>query len=466
MLLTSALAIAQPTTQPPRPGFGGAGAGGNRGEMLLQRFKAATADLDLSEQQKTQISEILDKAKEQISAMLPELQNMDQQARQQKIRDFMMDLRQKIADVLTDEQKQKLQEKLQSMRGGNARPGAPGQRGAGQPGAGQPGAGQPGAPRAQMPLRIQQTLQRLQDSLDSLGLTGDQKTQVQSIVDDGKKQFAEMRDKVQAGTMKTDEMRTQAPQILAGMRDQLAGVLTTDQQEKLRDAIQSRFDRDNGSTNMPNVTPTTKPSMKMDSMDEKPQAHHEDAPAPAAKPQALAPIDTGPKIGQPAPEVSLEGLNGRPVQLSSFKGKPLVIEFGSYTSPSFRQRAAKMQELSKQYGLRANFLIVYTKEAHAQGEWEIDRNRDEGVKMARHADLTARKSAAKEARQTLKLTIPIAVDSMDDAAAKAFGAGENSAVVIGRDGKIAAKEMWCDPYRLRAALDEALTIKPTTGPIE
>ena len=45
---------------------------------------------------------------------------------------------------------------------------------------------------------------------------------------------------------------------------------------------------------------------------------------------------------------------------------------------------------------------------------------------------------------------------------KAFGAGENSAIVVGRDGKIIAKEAWCDPFRLRAALDDATMAKPTT----
>ena len=186
-------------------------------------------------------------------------------------------------------------------------------------------------------------------------------------------------------------------------------------------------------------------------------------PPSRAKAAGQAPTDTGPKLGEPAPELALEGLNGRNVQLSSFKGKPLVIEFGSYTSPSFRQRAAKMEELAREYNTRASFLLVYTKEAHATGEWELDRNRDDGIRVAKHADLSARKSAAKDAKQALRINlIPIAIDNMDDAAMKAFGAGENSAVVVGRDGKIIAKEAWCDAFRLRAALDDATMAKPTT----
>jgi hypothetical protein len=369
----------------------------------------------------------------------------------------MMDLRQKIADVLTDEQKQQLQEKLQNLR-----------QGGGRFGAGGPAVGQPPTTRPDqaMPPRIQQTLQRLQESIATLELSDDQKRQVQSIIDDGKKQLMEMRDKVQAGAMKIEELRTEAPQVFAAMRDQLAGVLTKDQQEKLRDAIQSRFDRDNapGPAGSP---PATKPAMmKADPFESNPKPEGEQnlREGPAAKPQALAPPDTGPKVGATAPEFSLEGLNGRTVQLSSFKAKPLVIEFGSYSSPSFRQRAAKMDELARQYSTRANFLIIYTKEAHAVGEWEVDRNRDEGVRVAKHTDMGARKSAAKDAKQALRITIPIAMDDMNDSIATAYGAGENSAVAIGRDGTVVARQQWCDPFRLRAALDEALASRPTTAP--
>src|SRR5207247_10759832 len=105
---------------------------------------------------------------------------------------------------------------------------------------------------------------------------------------------------VQAGTRKMEEVPSEAPQIFAAMRDQLAEVLTKDQQEKLRDAIQSRFDRDNAPP-----APATKPAMmKTDPFEGNPRPEREQ-PAregPAAKPQALvpqtlAPPDTGPKIG-------------------------------------------------------------------------------------------------------------------------------------------------------------------------
>ena len=53
---------------------------------------------------------------------------------------------------------------------------------------------------------------------------------------------------------------------------------------------------------------------------------------------------------------------------------------------------------------------------------------------------------------------------MSDSSATAYGAGENSAVVIGRDGTVVARQQWCDPFRIRVALDEALGSRPTTAP--
>src|SRR5437660_2765151 len=81
-----------------------------------------------------------------------------------------------------------------------------------------------------------------------------------------------LSEKMQAGSLKPEEMREEAPKVFAGMRDQLAGVLSRDQQEKLRDAIQSRVDRVPGNGNSQNKpdakgeapTPEMKTDLKME----------------------------------------------------------------------------------------------------------------------------------------------------------------------------------------------------------
>ncbi len=51
--------------------------------------------------------------------------------------------------------------------------------------------------------------------------------------------------------------------------------------------------------------------------------------------------------------------------------------------------------------------------------------------------------------------MPVAVDSMNDDVSNAFGTFPNGAVVIGKDGNIAAIEHWTNPESLRRAIDRA-----------
>jgi hypothetical protein len=111
-------------------------------------------------------------------------------------------------------------------------------------------------------------------------------------------------------------------------------------------------------------------------------------------------------LGGQAPAFELTKLDGKPVQLSSLNGRVGVIVFGSYSSPSFRQHAAQLESLSKQYGSRASFLVVYTKEATppASGTSIATRRKASSVEAAK--DAAARMAQAEKAKESLGLTIP------------------------------------------------------------
>jgi hypothetical protein len=170
-----------------------------------------------------------------------------------------------------------------------------------------------------------------------------------------------------------------------------------------------------------------------------------------------------PSPGQAAPALALKKLDGSPVQLSSFKGKLVLLAFGSYSSPSFRQRAQALEELRRDYGVRVSFVVVYTKEAHPSGGWEVDRNKDAEIAVPQHADENARRAAAKQARELLKLQSTITTDSMDDATAMAYHAWpNNAAVLIGKDGNVLAYQEWFDAYGMRQAIQNAFAPVATT----
>jgi thyroxine 5-deiodinase len=187
--------------------------------------------------------------------------------------------------------------------------------------------------------------------------------------------------------------------------------------------------------------------------------------APKAQPakRSDGSIPEGPALGSPAPQFSLKKLDGGGlVNLASLKGHVVVLEFGSYSCPIFRDRVAAMEKLKTEYGTRATFFVVYAREAHPAGEWEVDRNKDQSISVDQPRTIDARQALAKKAKESLKMTVPILLDGVGNDAAIAYGAGPNSAVVIGRDGTIVAKQQWFDPYGIRRAIDSAA--KPATQP--
>ena len=172
------------------------------------------------------------------------------------------------------------------------------------------------------------------------------------------------------------------------------------------------------------------------------------------------------EVGQVAPEFEIKKLDGTPVQLSSLKGKIVLLAFGSFTSPSFRQRAIGLDELRRDFGARVSFLVVYTREAHPAGTWEVDRNHDEEISIADHKDESERRTIARTAQNKLRLGgITFTTDAMSNATADAYHASPNSAaVLIGKDGRVLAYQQWFDAYTMRPAIQDALSLKPQTQP--
>jgi peroxiredoxin len=73
--------------------------------------------------------------------------------------------------------------------------------------------------------------------------------------------------------------------------------------------------------------------------------------------EALEPWPVEPLIGNSAPDFSLEDLNGRNVSLSSFIGKPVLLNFWATWCPYCRKERAHLDKLYKDYSDK-NLVIV------------------------------------------------------------------------------------------------------------
>jgi Iodothyronine deiodinase len=286
----------------------------------------------------------------------------------------------------------------------------------------------------------------LRSALDQLDLNDDQKQQISDLLTQMQPKLQQIRRDRQAGIAVQGQVQT----ILADFRSSLATILTTEQREKLRQQLRG----EGPSSTRPAEVASNTMSTMVDQPDAGESAH---AQTPAANPIERAAQSAS--VGTDAPPFKLLTAGGAAVPLSNFKNRVLIIEFGSISSPTFRDHVADMAKLAQNYTGRAFFLMVYTHEAFPAGGRESAQNQEDGISVTEPTDLRARQTLAEQAHSTLHVNIPIVVDTMDNATSTAYGGYPNGTVIIGRDGKIAARQQWTDPSGLSRLIDLALAAK-------
>ncbi len=109
---------------------------------------------------------------------------------------------------------------------------------------------------------------------------------------------------------------------------------------------------------------------------------------------------------------------------------------------------------------RADFLTIYIKEAHPEDEWQMGSNETEDVCYMQPTTLAERIAIARDFVKRTDYRLPLVVDSMDNAAEKAFAAWPERLYVIDPDGVVAYKggtgPMHFNPDKLEVWLDERL----------
>jgi tetratricopeptide (TPR) repeat protein len=146
----------------------------------------------------------------------------------------------------------------------------------------------------------------------------------------------------------------------------------------------------------------------------------------------------GPRRNDLAPDFTLPDVaTGKNVSLRDFRGKsPVVLVFGSYTCPNFRSSADALKALEAKYGRRAQFLLVYIREAHADGDWQSTRNEREGVELPQARLLAEKQDHAVMCSRKLHLPFQALLDGLDNKVESAYGAWPSRAFVIGVDGRV------------------------------
>ncbi len=180
----------------------------------------------------------------------------------------------------------------------------------------------------------------------------------------------------------------------------------------------------------------------------------------AANLQAPSPVD-GIAPGAEAPDFSLASPTGAPApRLSSLRGKPVVLIFGSYTCPKFRSQVDALNRLSELYRDRATFLLVYIREAHGDATWQSTVNQREGVAQPDASSIVQKREYAAGCLRKLKIPYAAVVDGMDGAVEKSYAAWPSRVYLIDGDGRVQFNSLLdqerFDAAGLEAALNRSL----------
>lgn len=407
LLAAPVTALAQDSTQP------------SRGQMLnpvaiVERIQQRVEQMRLSPMQSTRADSILNAAMEQAEELNQQIRDLPPDEKLQRVLAFREDLRSKLAEVM---------------------PRAFADSGPGF------GGGQ-----------VLAQIQRIGQAMYQLNLSGDQAAQAKQL-------FVTLRTKLLAlhpFRQTGPGVRAQVQALVQDFQSQLNGLLTPDQQQQFTQLMRHSAGNNNQPTGPPPPPLDATPSGNNPFVKDNSQAPDDSKDQQA---QSEEPTDSTP----PAPSdatlpdhIRLENLDYSVVDLMNFKNHILVLEFGSVTSPTFRDHIAAMDALAQKYAGDASFFIVYTKEAHPADGWDVPRNQDDQIAVRQPIDNLDRREIARKTQAYYQISIPILVDDDKDTASKAFNGFPNATVVIGRDGKVIARQQWNDPTDLGQIIERAI----------
>lgn len=156
-------------------------------------------------------------------------------------------------------------------------------------------------------------------------------------------------------------------------------------------------------------------------------------------------------VGQVAPDFELTTRDGASrIRLSSLRNsKPVVLVFGSYTCPPFRDVMPAINDVYRDFNDRASFRFVYLAEAHARDVWPLKINARENVDYTTHKDLSERMAVANICADEMKIEFPMLVDDMNNSVERAYTAWPTRLYVVNRSGIILFKSR-TGPYGFEA----------------
>ena len=120
----------------------------------------------------------------------------------------------------------------------------------------------------------------------------------------------------------------------------------------------------------------------------------------------------------------------------------------------------ELESLYDRFRDEVAFYVVYVREAHPEDGWVLTENRDAGIALVDPPGGVGRAAVARTCAAALRISMPVLVDGIDDAVARAYGGWPDRLYLIGRDGRVALRggegPLGFAPAELGAAIEAEL----------
>jgi len=150
-------------------------------------------------------------------------------------------------------------------------------------------------------------------------------------------------------------------------------------------------------------------------------------------------LEFGPHAGELAPDFRLEDIAGTAVRLSDLRGRPVVLEFGSYTCGIFPDSVPDMERLSREHP-EAAFMVIAVREAHP------------GTLAPAHTTMAEKQQAARRLAAAEGLRRRVLVDDLDGTVHREYGGAWNPVYVIDAKGRVVYRRAWNHPAEVANVL--------------
>ncbi|MBY0514198.1 MAG: deiodinase family protein, partial [Gemmataceae bacterium] len=174
----------------------------------------------------------------------------------------------------------------------------------------------------------------------------------------------------------------------------------------------------------------------------------------------LGSLHEGPPLDGPAPDFELKSPDGATtIRLSKLIGpKPVVLVLGNFTCGPFRALVPEVEAVHRRFKGRAEFVMVYVREAHPTDGWAMESNARAGVAVKQPTTAAERAAVCELFRAKVKPEMPVVVDDIDDRVGNAYSGMPGRLYVIDPAGTVAYKS-GRGPFGFKAGeMEQALAL--------